>query len=115
MLQRLVRRLASTFILVKACACFAAQHLLVAQPEQDSWDVIALAVGLLEGVADIDRNIDADFIDQSQRTHRHSPFHQRTIDSLRVHAALKQLRGFEQVRKQNAVHQEARAVAHDHG
>src|SRR6267154_4532307 len=87
--QRVVRRLASTFIFVKACACFAAQHLLVAQPEQNSWDVIALPIGLLECVGDIDRDIHAYFIDQSQRTHRHSPFHERTIDSLCVHAALK--------------------------
>src|SRR6184192_774074 len=86
--QRIVRRLLLAFVFVKTCACFAAQHLLVAQPKQDSCDAIALPVSLLESVADINRNIEADFIDQSKRTHGHSPFHQRTIDPFRVHAAL---------------------------
>jgi hypothetical protein len=61
--QLVVRRLPLALVFVKTRACFAAQHLLVAQPKLDNWDVIALPVSLLECGADIDRNIDADFID----------------------------------------------------
>src|SRR3954453_20980482 len=77
--QLVVRRLLLAFVFVKTCACFAAQHLLIAQPKNDAWDVIALTVSLFECVTDIDRNIDADFIDQSQWSHRHSPFDQGPI------------------------------------
>src|SRR5439155_5940820 len=74
--QRVVRRLRLASVFVKTCACFAPKHLLVAQPEQDSWNVIPLSISFLECVADVDGDIDADFIDKSQRSHRHSPFHQ---------------------------------------
>jgi hypothetical protein len=76
--------------------------------------VIALPVGLLERVTDVNRDIDANFVDQSQRSHRHAPRHQRRIDPLRVHAAFEKSCSIEQVGKQNAVHQEPGAIAHDY-
>src|SRR5436190_18555662 len=86
--QRLVRHLLLAFVFVKTCACLAAEHPLVAQPEQNSWDVITLPISFFEGITDINGDIHADLIDQSQRTHRHSPCHQRAVDPLPVHADL---------------------------
>src|SRR5947208_2745646 len=110
--QQVVRRLCFTFVLVKTCSCFAAQHLLVAQPEQDSRDMITLPVGFLECVADINRDVYADFVDQPQRTHWHPPLYKSAVDPIRVHAALEQLGSIKQVWKQNAVHQEPGLIAH---
>src|SRR3954464_8785018 len=73
--QLVVRRLFLALVFVKTCACLATEHPLIAQPEQDTCDMIALPISLLQCVADIDGNVDADFINQSQRAHRHSPFH----------------------------------------
>src|SRR6266700_1227429 len=97
--ERIVRRLRLAFVFIKTSACFAPEHLAVAQPKQDGRNVIALPVGFLECVANIDGDIDADFIDQPQWSHRHYPLQKSIVDLVRVHTAFKQLRGIEQVRE----------------
>src|SRR6266576_5475697 len=78
--ERIVRRLRFAFVFIKTSACFAPEHLAVAQPKQDGGNVIAPPVGFLKCVANIDRDIDADFIDETQWTHRHPPLHKRLVD-----------------------------------
>src|SRR5213080_3541836 len=112
--ERVVRRLCFGLVFVKTTPRFSAKHLTFAQREQDSRNVIAPSVGFLKGIANINSDIDANFIDQSQRSHRHSPCHKRIVDLVRVQSAFKKLRGIEQIRKQNAVDEESRAVAHNH-
>ena len=77
--------------------------------------MIALPVGFLECVANIDGDIDADFIDESQWTHRHPPLHKRLVDFVRVHAAFEKFSGVKQVRKQNAVDEKTWTIVHEHG
>ena len=112
--KRFVRCLRFAFVFVKASARFAPEHLATAQREKRSGNVITPSVGFLKGIANINSDIDANFIDQSQRSHRHSPCHKRIVDLVRVQSAFKKLRGIEQIRKQHAVNQKTRAVAHNH-
>ena len=63
--ERLVSALRFTLVFVKAGVRFAAQHLTITQPEQNRGNMVALPIGFLKGIADIDANIDADFVDQS--------------------------------------------------
>src|SRR5206468_12445619 len=112
--ERVVRRLCFGLVFVKTTPRFSAKHLTFAQPEQDSRNVIAPSVGFLKSIANINSDIDANFIDQSQRSHRHAPLHKCIIDLVRVQAALEKLGGIEQIRKQHAVNQKTRAVAHNH-
>src|SRR6266567_4726563 len=112
--ERLVRHLRFTLIFVKTGGRFAAQHLTVAQPEQHGRNVIAPSVRLFQCIANIDRDIDANFVDQPQRSHRHAPLQKCIIDLVRVQAALEKLGGVEQIRKQHAVDQKTWVVANDH-
>ena len=109
-----VRRLLFTLVFVKAGTRLAPKHLAVTQPEQHGRNVIAASVSFLERVANINGNIDADFIDQPQRSHRHPPLHQRGINFVRFEPSFEKLSGVEQIWKQNPVDQKTRAVAHDH-
>ena len=84
--ERFVRPLRFTFIFVKTSACLAAEHLAVAQPKQNRGYVIAPPVRLFQSVANINGNIDADFIDQSQWTHGHAPLHKRIVYRGRIRA-----------------------------
>ena len=72
--------------------------------------MIAPPVRLLKCVANINGDIDADFIDQSQRAHRHAPSNQCIVNSFRLRTALEKLGCIKQIRKQNAVDQKTRAV-----
>ena len=76
--------------------------------------MVAPPVSLLEGVADIDRNINADFVHQPQRAHWHAPLHKRAVNLLRFQATFEKLSSIEQIRKQNPVHQKTRIVAHNY-
>ena len=76
--------------------------------------MIASSVGLLKGITDINANIGTDFVDQSQRSHRHAPLDKRGVDLVWFEASFEKLGGVEQIRKQNPVHQKTRAVAHNH-
>src|SRR5207247_10320211 len=84
------------------------------QPEQDSRNVIAPSVGFLKGIANINSDINANFIDQSQRSHRHAPLHKCIIDLVRVQATLEKLDCIQQIRKQHAINQKTRAAENDH-
>ena len=77
--------------------------------------MIASPVRLLKGVANINRDVDADFVDQPQRPHWHTPLHKRIVDLVRVQAAFEKLGSIEQIRKQNAIDEKTRAVADNHG
>ena len=59
------------------------------------------------------RNIEPNFIQEPQRPHRHAELNQRSIDLLDARAFAEQPPGFVQVRRQDAVHQEARPIVHD--
>src|SRR6266566_7949113 len=106
--KRIISRLRFALVFVKTSACFAPEHLAVAQPKQDGGNLIAPPVGFLECVANIDGDIDADFIDESQWTHPHPPLHKGTVDFVRVHAAFEKFGSVEQIRKQNAVDEKTR-------
>ncbi len=113
--KRLVNRLRFAFVFVKTSGAFPTPHLALAQPKQDGGNVITPSVCLLQRIANINGDIDADLIDQSQRAHRHPPLHQRMVDFFCVHSAFEQLGRVEQIRKQNAIHEEPRAVADNYG
>ena len=76
--------------------------------------MIAFAVRLFERARDVDRDVDADLIDQSQRSHWHSPFYERIIDLVRTDALFEKVGSVEQVRKQNAIDQKTGTVPHHH-
>ena len=76
--------------------------------------MIVPSVRLFQCIANINSDIDANFVDQPQRPHRHAPLHECIVDLVRVQAALRKLGGIEQIRKQNAVDQKTRVVAHNH-
>src|SRR5260370_8169825 len=86
--QRVVSRLRFAFVFVETSAGFATEHLPVAQPKQDRGNVIAPPVRLLKCVANIDCDIDANFVDQSQWAHRHTPLQKRIVDLTSVYTAL---------------------------
>src|SRR5207249_4949805 len=102
------------FVFVKTSAVFAAEHLAIAQPTQDGGNVIASPVCLLKSIANINRDVDADFVDQPQRPHWHTPLHKWIVDLVRVQAAFEKLCSIEQIRKQNAIDEKTRAVADNH-
>src|SRR5438034_10614305 len=93
MRERIVIRLRFALVFVKTSACFAPEHLAVAQPKQEGGNVIAPPVGFLKCVANIDRDIDADFIDEMQWTPRHGPLHTSTVHFLCLHAAFETFSG----------------------
>ncbi len=63
LLERLVRRLPLALVFVEATARFATEHSVLAHFSQNVRCAIAFAVSFLECVRDVDRDIDADFID----------------------------------------------------
>src|SRR5207253_8055513 len=75
---------------------------------------IAAAESVMKRVGNIDSDIDADFVDQSQRTHGHSPARNRLVNLLRINARLEKGGCIDQIWKQHSVHQKARAIADDH-
>src|SRR2546423_14450072 len=75
---------------------------------------IAAAESVMKRVGNIDSDIDADFVDQSQRTHGHSPVRNRPVNLLRVNARLQKADCINEIWKQHSVHQKARAIADDH-
>ena len=75
--------------------------------------MIAPSVSFFECIANIHSDIDADFIDQSQRAHRHAPLQQRVVDLLCMQTAFKQFSGIKQIREQDSVDEETWAVAHN--
>src|SRR5260370_21143057 len=93
--QRVVSRLRFAFVFVESSAGFATEHLPVAQPKQDRRNVIATTVCLLECIANVDCNIEADFVDQSQWAHRHTPLQKRIVDLSCVQTALEKFRRIE--------------------
>ena len=52
-------------------------------------------------------DIDADFVNQTERSHRHAPLQQRPIDLLDADTTFKNLGGLEQIREENAIDQKA--------
>src|SRR6266550_8231440 len=75
---------------------------------------IAAAESAMKRVGNIGSDIDADFINQSQRTHWHSPVRNRLVNLLRVNARLEKAGCINQIRKQHSVYQKAGAIADDH-
>ena len=74
----------------------------------------ALAVGVFQHFRHFVTDIEADLIDERQRSHRHAELLQQPIDPLNIDAFLEHPRGLNQVRQQNAVDQEAGAIADHH-
>src|SRR5205823_13146751 len=72
--ERVVRRLSFGLVFVKTTPRFSVKHLIFAQPEQDSRNVIAPSVGFLKGIANINSDIDDNFINQSPPSYPHAPF-----------------------------------------
>src|SRR5437868_3389294 len=110
--ERLVRRLRFAFVFVKTAACFTTEHSTIAQPMQDGGSVIATAVGFFQRPGDVNSDVHADLVDQTQRPHRHSPGDKRIVDLLCIHSRLEKFRGIEQIRKQNTIDEKAGTVAH---
>ena len=77
---------------------------------QDFRSAIPGAERLLQRRGNVDRDIDADLVDQPQRAHRHSPFEQRAIDLFHAHTVLKHFRRVQKIREQDPVHEEARRI-----
>src|SRR6266446_7563309 len=113
--KRLVRRLRFAFVSVNSATRFAAEHSTVPQPKQYSRHMITAPERFLQRRGDIDSNIDADFIDQTQRPHRHTPFKQCIVDLLCVEAGFEKLSGIEQIWKQDAIDEKSGTVPHDNG
>ena len=112
--QRVVSQMRFAFVFVETAAAFATEHLPVAQPKQNRGNVIATPVCLLQCIANINCDIEANFVDQSQRAHRHTPLQKRVVDLSCVQTALEKFRRIEQIGKQNPVDEKPRAVADDH-
>ena len=76
--------------------------------------MIATPVCLLQCSANINCDIDADFVDQSQWAHRHTPLQKRVVDLSCIETALEKFRRIEQIGKQNPIDEKPRTVADDH-
>src|SRR5439155_6061187 len=100
------------FVFVKTASSFATEHSTIVQPMQEGGRVIAPAVGLFQCAGDVNRDVHADLVDQTQWPHRHPPSDKRIVDLLRVHSRLKKVRGLEEIRKQNTIDEKAGTVAH---
>ena len=111
-LERFIRSLRFAFVFVKTAAGFSTEHSTIAQPMQDGGSVIATAVGFFQRPGDVNRDVHADLVDQTQRPHRHSPGDKRIVDLLCIHSRLEKFRGIEQIRKQNTIDEKAGTVAH---
>ena len=68
----------------------------------------AFAVRFFERVRDIDRDIDADLIDQTQRAHWHPPLDKGFVNFVRAYAVFVKLRRLEQVGEKDAINEKAR-------
>src|SRR6266487_869141 len=101
--ERVIAHLRFALVFVKPGSGLPAKHLTVTQPQQDGRNVVAPPVSFLKCVADINSDIDADFVDQPQWAHRHAPSHKCAINLVRVQATLEELSRIEQIRKQNPV------------
>ena len=60
-------------------------------------------------------NIHAHLIDQTQRPHRHAELQHGLVDVLHARAVLEQMSRFDEIRHENAVHEEAGRVPHHDG
>ena len=101
-------------VFVKAAPGFASEHLGLLHFLQDRRRAGAGTKRFFERGRDIDRDVDPDLVDQTQRPHRHPPFDERGIDLLRSDAVFEKLRGFEQIGKKDTVNEESGAVLYHH-
>ena len=61
--ERVIARLRFALVFVKPGSGLPAKHLTVTQPQQDGRNVVAPPVSFLKCVADINSDINADFVD----------------------------------------------------
>ena len=102
------------FVFVKAAPGLAAEHFCLLHLLQDRRRAGARAERFFERGRDIDRDVDADLIDQTQRSHRHPPLDQRGVDFLRIDPLFEKLRRVEEIGKENPVDEKSGAVPDHH-
>src|ERR1700730_11688540 len=77
--------------------------------------MVAASECLFECRSNVNGDVDADLIDQTQRPHRHTPFQQCIIDLLCVDAGFEKLSRIEQIWEQDAIDEKSGTVPHNDG
>src|SRR3984893_10867720 len=75
--------------------------------------MVAASECLFECRSNVNGDVDADLIDQTQRPHRHTPFQQCIIDLLCVDAGFEKLSRIEQIWEQDAIDEKSGTVSHN--
>ena len=75
--------------------------------------MVAASECLFECRSNVNGDVDADLIDQTQRPHRHTPFQQCIVDLLCVDAGFEKLSRIEQIWEQDAIDEKSGTVSHN--
>lgn len=105
----------SFFVEIKASARFFSEFVFSDQNVKSFGDADAVGKGVGESSRDVRGDVEANFIEEAQRSHRHAEIDHRLIDGFGFDAAQEKFGRFEKIGQKDAVDDEAGAVVGENG